>query len=291
MPGKKTTPFYILGILVLLNVLAWAGVWQISQNKFLEVNFFDVGQGDAILLVTPQGHQILIDGGPDSTILEKLADNFPFWDNDIDLIVLTHPDSDHMRGLIEVLNRYKVENILWTGIIRKTGDFKEWQRLIEKEGAEIKIAESGQRITWSSDPDKFIEVLYPLENLAGQEIKNTNDTSIILHLFFDDVSFLFTGDISEKVEEKLIESGSDIGSNVLKVAHHGSKYSTGEPFLKEVLPDLAVVQAGKGNPYGHPAPEVLNRLEKYDVRVLRTDQNGDIKIISDGDILKIIKEN
>jgi len=290
MLSKKRSLFHILGILFLLNVLAWVGVWQISQNKLLEVDFFDVGQGDAILLVTPQGHQILIDGGPDSTILEKLADDFPFWDNDIDLIVLTHPERDHMRGLIEVLNRYRVENILWTGIIRKTGDFKKWQKAIEKEGAEIKTAESGQKIIWSSDPNKFIEVLYPPENLAGQEIENSNDTSIVLHLFFDDISFLFTGDISEKAEKKLIENGSDIGSNVLKVAHHGSKYSTSGSFLKEVLPDLAVIQVGKDNPYGHPAQDVLNRLEKYDVRVLRTDQNGDIKIISDGAVLKVIKE-
>src|SRR3989344_6608219 len=116
---KKNIVFIILGVLVLLNVLAWIGVWQLNQS-LLEVTFFDVRQGDAIFIETPQGHQILIDGGPTSAVLEKLGKEMPFWDRTIDLIILTHPEQDHMAGLIEVLEGYKIENIFWTGVLRDT---------------------------------------------------------------------------------------------------------------------------------------------------------------------------
>ena len=112
--------FVILGVLFGLNVLAWVAVYDLSQSQLLEIVFFDVGQGDAIFIETPQGHQILIDGGPDSTVLERLGDEVPFWDRTIDLIILTHPEQDHVSGLIDVLKRYKVENILWTGVLKDT---------------------------------------------------------------------------------------------------------------------------------------------------------------------------
>lgn len=127
--------FIFLGALLILNVLAWSVVFDLSQQKFLEVDFFDVGQGDAIFIETPKGQQILIDGGPDSKILEKLGKEIPFWDRDIDLIILSHPEADHLLGLLEVLEKYKVENILWTGIKRNTSEYEEWQRLIKEEGA------------------------------------------------------------------------------------------------------------------------------------------------------------
>ena len=130
---RRKGAFVVLGILFGLNIFAWAVVCDLSQPQLLEVTFFDVGQGDSIFIETPQGHQILIDGGPDTTVLEKLGKEMPFWDRTIDLIILTHPEHDHMSGLIEVLKRYKVENILWTGIIRDTAEYEEWQRLIKED--------------------------------------------------------------------------------------------------------------------------------------------------------------
>ncbi|GAH66398.1 unnamed protein product, partial [marine sediment metagenome] len=145
--GAREVSFFILGLLIFLNILAWLAVYDLNKPQSLEVNFFDVGQGEAIFIETPSRHQILIDGGPTSIILEKLGQEMPFWDRTIDLIILTHPEHDHLAGLIEVLKRYKVENILWTGTVRDTAEYKEWQRLIgderEKEGAQIKIAQSG----------------------------------------------------------------------------------------------------------------------------------------------------
>jgi competence protein ComEC len=288
--------------------LAWITVFDLSKSGILEVTFFDVGQGDAIFIETPKMHQILIDGGPSSAILEKLAKEMPFWDRSIDLIILTHPEYDHMVGLLEVLKRYKVENILWTGVVRDVVEYKEWVKLIKeeeiKEGAKIFIAQASQKIKiqWPdrcnlarSESCSFLEVLYPFENLAGREMKNTNDTSIVAHLVFGENSFLFTGDITKSVEKELSEhyslKSSDqnpIDSDVLKIAHHGSKTSSSEELLKAATPEIAVIQVGKNN-YGHPHPQVLLNLEKFGIEILRTDKDGDIKIVSDGKNLKIKK--
>jgi len=142
---QKKSVLIILGVLFCFNVLAWLGLWQANQS-FLEVTFLDVGQGDAIFIETPQNQQILIDGGPTSNILEKLGKEMPFWDRTIDLVVLTHPDSDHVSGFIEVLQRYQVANILWTGILCETAECQEWQKLIATEGANIYFAQAGQQI-------------------------------------------------------------------------------------------------------------------------------------------------
>ncbi len=267
-----------LGGLVCLNLIAWVVVYNLSRPKGLEVIFFDVGQGDSIFIENSTRQQILIDGGPDSTVLEKLAEEMPFYDRTLDLIILTHPEHDHMAGLMEVLKRYKVENILWTGIIRNTDEYKEWKRLIEEEGAEIFVAKSGLKIKLA---DNYIDILYPFESLDGREIEDSNDTSVVARLIFGDNSFLFTGDAGMDVENKLIKNNIYLDSDVLKIGHHGSKYSTGEVFLKAVSPQLAAIQVGK-NSYGHPTEEVLAKLKKFAIKVLRNDLNGDIKIISDG---------
>ena len=293
MKNKKNFLFLTLSILFCLNILAWLTVYDLKGHQLLEVNFFDVGQGDAIFIVSPKRHQILIDGGPNSLILEKLGEEMPFWDRTIDLIILTHPEYDHLAGLIEVLKRYEVENILWTGIIRDTSEFKEWKKLIESEGAKIFIAKAGQKIImprtmglsqrlggwWEGCS---LGILYPLESLEGQELKDSNNTSIVAKLIFGQNSFLFTGDAYKSVERELLEKGIDIHSDIVKVAHHGSKTSSAEEFIEKVSPETAIISVGKDNTYGHPHQEVLEILEKYGIRILRTDLDGDIKIISDG---------
>jgi len=282
MRKTKNFIFYILGILFCLNVLAWLVVYDLQKAYFLEVNFFDVGQGDAIFIETPQRYQILIDGGPSSIILEKLSKEMPFWDRSIDLIILTHPEKDHLAGLIEVLKKYRVENILWTGVIRDTSGYQEWVRLIKNEKTKIKIAQAGQKVKWQRTVLDHFEVLYPFKSLEGQEFNDSNNTSIIAKLICGKNSFLFTGDAYKSVERELIDKKVGIDSNVLKVGHHGSKTSSAEEFIKEVSPEIAVIQVGKDNPYGHPHPETLETLAKYGIKVLRTDKDGDIKVLSDG---------
>jgi competence protein ComEC len=280
--NNRKLAFYILGALLFLNFLAWVAVFGLAKPQFLEVHFFDVGQGDAIFIETPQNHQILIDGGPSPVILEKLGDKMPFYDRTIDLVILTHPDHDHIRGLIEVLRKYKIENILWTGVRKDIGEFQEWKDLIEKETANIFIAKAGQRIKASK---LILHVLHPFENLENKELKNANNTSIITRAIYNQNSFLFTGDISKSIEKELVEKEIEINSDILKVAHHGSKSSSSDEFLAGVLPEVAIIQVGENN-YGHPHSEVLERLENFGISVLRTDKVGDIKIISDGENLK-----
>lgn len=275
---KRNPVFIILGILFGLNLLAWIAVWEL-RTQGLEVTFFDVGQGDAAFVETPENQQILIDGGPTAIILEKLGKAMPFWDRTIDLVVLTHPEHDHIAGLLEVLKRYHVKNILWTGIVRDTAEYKEWQKLIEQEGANVYIARTGLRIY--AGESEFV-VLYPFEDLEGEQVKNTNDTSIVARFNYGETAFLFTGDASMSVERKLLDRVelSILDSDILKIGHHGSKTSISKEFVQAVSPEVAVISAGKDNKYGHPHQEVLDNLDS--IRILRTDLLGDIKIISDG---------
>lgn len=275
---KKIIPV-LLGILFLADILAWVAVFDLSQPHLLEVSFFDVGQGDSIFIETPQRHQILIDGGPDSMVLEKLGKEMPFWDRTIDLVILTHPDFDHLNGLIEVLNSYEVENILWTGIVSDKDEYNEWLDVMKKEKAKVTIAEAGQKI---KSGGVYLEIIYPFDNLNGRRVENANNSSVVSRLVFGETSFLFLGDIYQSVEKEIAEKNGNSDSDVLKISHHGSKYSSNDDFIKKVSPEIGVISVGKDNNYGHPSQETLETLGKYGINILRTDLEGDIKIISNG---------
>jgi competence protein ComEC len=279
-------PLKIIGIMVFLVGCLWLVVLGFNEQKLLEVSFFNVGQGDAIFVEVPGGRQILIDGGPDNSILGKLKKEMPLFDNTIDLIILTHADADHISGLLDVLKRYRVKNILWTGAEKNNSwELAEWKDLLNKEGAQIKIAQSGQRIFLSNDQKIFFDVIYPFESLEGRVFDGLNDTSIVGRLVFGENSFLFTGDGGEDVEREIVLK-NNINSDILKVAHHGSKYSTPEDFLQAVSPGLAIISVGENN-YGHPSKEVLARLAKFAIETLITQEKGDIKITSNGKKLNI----
>ncbi len=272
---------FILSSLLTLNLLTLPFVIFLSLPAYLEVSFFDVGQGDSIFIETPQGHQVLIDGGPSySKILDGLSKEMPFYDEDIDLVILTHPESDHMTGLFSVLENYQVKNVIWTGIEKEGEKFETWKRMLDEEGANVYYANLGDKVIMN---DVSLEIINPEELLIGESYKESNDTAVVVKMSYKDTSFLFAGDISSK-EEKLL---NDVNVDVLKVAHHGSKYSTSEEFLRAASPLIAVIQVGK-NSYGHPTEEVLTRLDNSGIKILRNDLNGSIKIVSDGKDYKII---
>lgn len=281
--NQKKWMYIILGTLICANVIAFSVVLDLSKPRYLKVTFFDIGQGDSAFIEAPNKSQILIDGGPTSGVISKLAKEMPFYDRTIDLIILTHPDSDHLSGLLDVLKRYKVKNILWTGVITDSPQFSEWQKLVGKENADISIAKAKERVIIQSKPLIYIDVIYPDTDLEGKNVKNTNDTSIISRLVFKNSSFLFMGDATEKVDVEPAKS------NVLKVSHHGAKDSITSEFLNLIDPEIAVISVGKNNYYGHPSSETLEKLDKFGIQVMRTDESGDIKIISDGKIIKLIK--
>lgn len=292
---KKKYFLFFAGFLAALNIFVWQEVFALQKPAELEVDFLAVGQGDSIFIKTPQGHQIIIDGGPNSILLQKLAERMPFWDKTIDLVILTHPEKDHMTGLLDVLQKYQVNYFLWTGVVKDDAENKKLAELLDKAQnldnnflAQISGVSQGTRVITTGFVQKIkagqaeISVLYPFENLSGKELKDTsNDAGVVARLVYGGNSFLFTGDISSTLENKLISQGIELESNVLKVAHHGSKYSTSESFLAAVSPETAVIEVGK-NSYGHPTPEVLNRLEKFGINIKRTDKNGDINLKSNG---------
>ena len=252
------------------------GGWQQAPLKIV---FFDVGQGNSVFIEAPNKNQILIDGGPGSQILNKLGQAMPFFDRDIDALVLTHPDADHLNGLIDVLKKYKVDKIIEPCVVDSSAAYGEWNKLIEEKKIYKTCAKFGQKI--KLDKGVELNILYPLQSLEGASLKNTNDASIAAKLFYGENKILLVGDAEEKTEYQLINSGVDLKSQILQVGHHGSKSSTSENFLKAVNPEIAIIQVGKNNRYGHPAQEVLGRLKNISAKIFRTDLDGDIEFLCD----------
>ena len=251
-----------------------------GNDGLLHVYFLDVGQGDAIFVETPSGKQVLIDGGPDETILQRLGEVMPFYDRTIDLMINTHPDADHLAGLLSVLERYKVLAISETGMVCETSLCAEWKNLKAGEGADLINLVLGQEIG-EGDDVRFL-VLHPFENEAGKTFPKRNNGGIVLKLVFGEQSLLLTGDIEKQVENKLVSAGVNIDSDFLKIAHHGSKTSSTEEFVEKVSPLAAFIEVGRNNRYGHPTEEVLKRLADFKIPYYRTDIDGTIELRLDG---------
>jgi len=248
-----------------------------KTGQSLEIYFFDIGQGSAIMASAPNENQILIDGGPSAAILPKVEESLPFGDKRIELLILTHPDADHLNGLIEVLKRYEVATILQTGIKDDSAQYAEWARIIKEKNIPVYFARLGQNIKAADNLE--IRILAPFSSLEGKEISNTNDSSIVGKIIYGESSLLFTGDASNILESQMILAGFDLEADILQVGHHGSKTSTSAEFLQKVSPDFSVIQVGLKNRYGHPSQETLDRLKNF--LTLRTDLSGDIKFECD----------
>ena len=277
---KNKIPYIILVALLLAAVFVWSVVWaqETGRSDKIKIDFFDVGQGAAIFVAAPNNNQVLIDGGPSDAVLAKLGQELPFFDRKIELLILTHPDSDHLSGLIEVLKRYEVGKILETGIADSSAEYQAWNDLIVAKNIPVFFAQAGQVIKIADNLE--IKVLYPLAKINGQDFsKNTNATSIVGKIFYGQNTILFTGDAEEQTEQPLLLMGVDLKADILVVGHHGSKNSTSQEFLTAVAPKIAVIQVGAKNRYGHPAQEVLDRLKG--INIFRTDLDKDIKFECD----------
>jgi competence protein ComEC len=269
---------WILIPLLIAAALVWLAVIA-TPDRQLEVSFLDVGQGDAILIQTPSRQQILIDGGPDPEAISLwLGKKLPFWDKSLDLVVLTHPEDDHLVGLVEVLGRYQVGQVLEPGFEHDIPAYKEWLRLVDEKDIKRTIAKAGQQIELGDGIR--IEVLHPQEEFLRGTGSDINNNSVVLRLVWEEVSFLLTGDIYEEAEREILYQGYKLSSTVLKVAHHGSATSTSAHFLAAVDPQVAVISVGGDNLFGHPSDEILARLNG--VSVYRTDKKGTITFTTDG---------
>ena len=243
----------------------------------LRVWFFDVGQGDAILIDTPDHHQILVDGGPSQAILSKLGQVLPPWDRSVDAIVLTHPHLDHVAGLMSVLERYDVAAIYDGGALARTGAMDAFGEDAIVEGAAIDHLVAGDRFVYG---DVTLDVLAPTRAFDGTYPKDPNEASLVLLLTYRDTTVLLMGDATDDVERDILSTVGDI--DVLKVGHHGSRTSSSTELLDDVTPELAIVSCGIDNSYGHPHPATIQRLDDRGIRIERTDLDGDILLTSTG---------
>lgn len=281
--GEKKHRFAKWAILALVvaDLFVWLALAESGRQNFTEVRFFDVGQGDAAFVQTARGTQIIIDGGPGNSVLEKLGRAMPFYDRQIDWMILSHPDGDHLSGLLAVLENYQVDNIVWSGIGKDSAECRQWEEMIAREGARIFEVSARDKFTLDGGA-VVVEILSPETESAGAK-ESSNNLSVAARIIHKNRAFLFTGDIDAKKEELIFRANPGLRADVLKIAHHGSKYSANEEFTAGLATAAAVVSCGKNNRHGHPHPETLDLLEKYDIKTLRTDEDGNIVFRTDGE--------
>lgn len=251
----------------------------------LKVSFLDVGQGDAILIVTPDNHTMLVDGGATNIVLEKLSKQLPLFTKSIDVVVATHPDADHVTGLIPILEKYTVKKIVISPREGGTEIFKDVEKHIEDEDADMHVAKKGDTISFHDGVTAHI--LYPAKKYIPT--KDTNDASVSMVVTYDETSFLLTGDLPQQKESFLLQKNIlPRNVTVYKAGHHGSKTSSGEQLLSYTRPEYAVISAGLDNRYGHPNQETLTRLQTYAKEIISTIDRGTISFITNGKTVDVV---
>ena len=254
-----------------------------ADGESLEAHFIDVGQGDAILLHSSDGTDILIDGGYPDKGNKILIYMKRLGIKDLDLVIGSHPHADHIGGLVKVIKNFSVKEVLDPGVVYSTGIFEEYLTTIKEEQIPFRTALAGDIINFENSNLKM-KVLAPYKGQLnyGDDI---NDVSFVIKVVYGEVSFLLTGDAGFDTEDKLVLNKVDIDSDILKVGHHGSRYSSSNMFLSTVSPEVAVIQVGANNTYGHPTTEALTRLRRKGVQednIYRNDLHGTVIITTDG---------
>ena len=307
MERKSIFKLIIFLTLFFITIFSIYVAFKEERRGILTVAFLNIGQGDAIFIEAPSGSQILIDGGPNKSVLRELSKVMPFYDRSIDVVLATHADQDHIGGIPDVLQKYKVDIFMETGVSGESSSYKELEKIVEEKSQGVPLG------NFKGEPLKKIlvrrgmvvdlgdgvvlQILFPDRDPAGME---TNTSSIIARLVYGENEFLFTGDSPKSIENYLVSlesQGETLGnsqgltlgleSDVLKSGHHGSKTSTSPEFVTAVSPEYVVISAGKDNRYGHPSQEVLDILNNFGAEILRTDKDGRIVFESDGESLKI----
>lgn len=276
--SNKNLSWYLIGVLLLATLFIWSAVFASEGAGVLTVAFLDVGQGDAIFIEAPNGNQILVDGGPNSSVLRELSKVMSFQDRSIDVVIATHPDKDHISGLINVFKRYNIDTFLYSGVIHNTGVYKTLLNVADRENISSILARRGMKIILGDGV--FVEVLFPDRDVSDVE---TNLGSIVLRVVYGNTDVILTGD-SPKIIEKYLTSleGSKLDSDILKAGHHGSRTSNSESFVRFVNPKFVVISAGVDNKYGHPHKEVMDIFNRLGIETISTADIGTIVFTSDG---------
>ena len=263
--------------------IAWLFILEFQGEQTPALYFFDVGQGDSALLMLPKRTQILIDGGPDQKVLAGLSRALPFFDRHIELVILTHPQLDHFGGLIEVLERYSVGVVLLNGREGTAAAYQDFLRALRERNVPTRVVREGEEIRLGN---ALLSILNPDE--ISLQAEGLNDAGIVVMVSLGGVRALFTGDISAKTEKELAEQ-YELRADILKVPHHGSKYSSSDIFLDAVGPKIALIGVGK-NSYGHPTREALARLASHGSQIFRTDLNGMLKVVFGNGTISVFGE-
>ncbi|MBA3788986.1 MBL fold metallo-hydrolase [Patescibacteria group bacterium] len=274
-------PYFVLLLLLAANVCIYLLV-AAPLSHGLKVSILNIGQGDSILVQGPTGITMLVDAGPNRSVLTGLGTELGPLNRHLDIAMETHPDADHITGLEYVLKEYQVSTFITPGIPDKTITFNQ----IESQANALPnlkriTARRGMRIDLGGGA--YADVLHPDRDMSKETA--TNDGSITMHVVYGNTSFLLTGDLPSPVEDWLIKldaADGELKSDVLKVGHHGSKYSTSDEWLAAVNPKTVAISVGKDNRYGHPAPDTLARIQNQGAKILATEDLGTIDFISDG---------
>lgn len=272
--GQRTA--VVVSLLVLVLVFNWS---RSQPDGKLHVAFMDVGQGDAIFIQTPTGRRILVDGGFYPSVLnDQLGRQMPFWDRRLDLVVATHPDADHVAGLVELFDRYAIDQLITDGA--EMGESPIYDALLQsakKSGAALHVARAGEVVEIGDGVR--LEVVHPGPDFSAED---RNSSSVSLRLVYGDFSLLLTGDAEEAAETAMMAQGKPLQALVFKAGHHGSRTSSSPSFLEVVRPQIVIISAGVDNRFGHPHPEMLERAQAIGAAVLRTDELGAIEVTTDG---------
>ncbi len=265
---------YLAPVLILIMVLSWIHWSRLSQGHLI-VHFLDIGQGDSVLIQTPSNKIILVDGGPGTEIMTELNEILPFLEKEIDLLVLTHPHSDHVEGLVPVVKRYDIDAALITGVSYSNPYYDEFLKDLQLE-AEVYFADSSQDFDFGDGV--YLDVLYPFEPIISGEFENVNNSSIVMRIIYEENEILLAGDAEFEVEEELLELGAVLFSDVFKASHHGSRTANTEEFVEAISPSIVVIQSGEDNAFGHPHQETLDVFEKIGADVYRNDLDGRVSL-------------
>lgn len=257
----------------------------------MTVAFLDVGQGDAIFIEAPNGNQILLDAGSNRKVLKSLGVVMPFYDRSIDLLALSHPHLDHFAGFLNIIGRYYVGGIISSGTLHKTSEFKILQNDIQAENIKNITLHRGMKIDMGDGV--FLNVLSPDRDVTNAD---PHDGMLVMKLIYGNTSVLLTGDMEDDIENYLVAldgnpPSGELKSQVLKIGHHGSRTSTSQTFLGYVSPEYAIISSGAGNSYGHPHKETLDILERFEVKLFRTDTDGTVVLKSDGEEVRIFNDD
>jgi competence protein ComEC len=267
-----------VAVLVIADIFVWSAVFSEKPSDSASVSFFDIGQGDSIFIEATNGNQILIDGGPDGSVLRELSAAMPFYDRFIDVVVATHPDADHIGGLVDVVERYRIGAFIEPGVSSDTAFYQALKSAVADKKIPTFLARRGMSINLGDGGS--LAILFPDRDVSGVE---TNTASIVAKFQFGQNSVMLTGDSPQSIEEYLVSiNGEKLASDILKAGHHGSRTSSSESFVSAVNPQIAIISAGKDNRYGHPHSEVIDLFSGFGVETLNTAKEGTIGFALNG---------